>query len=123
MYVVIIIIAIVALGATQLQLPQLQENQAEKNQLEQAEGFVQNYWYSYLEKPVLYIWNNLFTNLLWTATLDNLERINNGQPTDFQNWAPKFGTSKSAEDNSGEPAITIKTERHTEIDPSQDIGS
>lgn len=123
MYVVLVIVAIVALGATQVKLPQLAENGAEKNQLEQAESAVQDYWHTYLEKPVLYIWNNLFSNFLWTVFLDNMKRASNGQMTDIQNWAPTFGNAEPTTSSSSQGGITVTTKKHTEIQSSDDIGS
>lgn len=44
---------------------------------------IQNFWKNYLEKPVSYLWNDVWKNIFWKSFVSNMERIRNGQPTDF----------------------------------------
>ncbi|MEX0933758.1 MAG: hypothetical protein WD003_00665 [Candidatus Paceibacterota bacterium] len=45
-------------------------------------------WNEHLASPVLYFWNNIFIDLLWSSFVDNLERIKVGEPHDFELNAP-----------------------------------
>lgn len=46
-------------------------------------------WNNYFKKPVLYIWNDVFVAIFWQSFINNMERIRDGKPTDFENATPK----------------------------------
>ncbi len=48
------------------------------------------FWDRYLTRPAHYLWNDIFLNLFWNSFVSNLERIRDGQPTDFDKYAPKI---------------------------------
>ncbi len=45
-------------------------------------------WEKYLEKPLTYFWKNIFVNLLWDAFVENMNRIKEGKPTNFEMLSP-----------------------------------
>ena len=47
----------------------------------ETRGVFANIWFTYLKEPVTF---------LWKAFLDNMQRIHDGQPTDFQLIAPSL---------------------------------
>jgi len=51
-------------------------------------GYVKNLWDDYLKNPVLYLWNDIFIDIFWKSFINNMERIRNGQPTDFELATP-----------------------------------
>ena len=87
--ILIIIIIIIVLSYLNIDIrgiieaPQTQEN------LGYVWGWVTLIWNNYLADPVLYFWNNIFIDLLWESFVDNLERIKQGQPNDFELNAPQ----------------------------------
>ena len=87
--ILIIIIIIIVLSYLNIDIrgiieaPQTQEN------LGYVWGWVTLIWNNYLADPVLYFWNNIFIDLLWESFVDNLERIKQGQPHDFELNAPQ----------------------------------
>ncbi|MFH1201014.1 MAG: hypothetical protein V1484_01645 [bacterium] len=44
-------------------------------------------WTTYLAEPVSYLWNDVCKNIFWKGFISNMERIRDGQPTDFDNAA------------------------------------
>jgi len=51
-------------------------------------GGTRNLWNDYLEKPASYLWNDIFIDIFWASFVDNMERIRDGKPTDYENSAP-----------------------------------
>lgn len=40
-------------------------------------------WEAYLAKPASYLWNDVCVNIFWKGFISNMERIRDGQATDF----------------------------------------
>ena len=51
-------------------------------------GGTRNLWNDYLKKPASYLWNDVFVNIFWQSFINNMERIRDGQPTDYETVAP-----------------------------------
>ena len=51
-------------------------------------GGTRNLWDDYLQKPASYLWNDIFINIFWQSFVNNMERIRDGQPTDYEVNAP-----------------------------------
>lgn len=62
--------------------PQAQEN------LEYVEGGTRSLWNDYLKEPVTYLWNDVFVDIFWVSFISNMERIRDGEATDYENAAP-----------------------------------
>ncbi|HEU0085839.1 MAG TPA: hypothetical protein VFQ59_02670 [Candidatus Paceibacterota bacterium] len=45
-------------------------------------------WERYLEEPAGYVWNTIIVGLLWEAFINNLERVRDGKPTEFEEASP-----------------------------------
>lgn len=45
-------------------------------------------WNGYLKKPVLYLWDDIFLDLIWEPAIENLQKMKDGQPTDIQTATP-----------------------------------
>lgn len=113
-YVVLVVCILVIAGATQITLPTIQESSEANKKIADAEEIVQDTWHSYLEQPFLYIWNNLLSNVMWNVFIDNMKRIRNGEPTDFQKWAPTFGDPET-HPVYGKPAVNIHIQTNAHI--------
>lgn len=48
-------------------------------------GGAKSFWTTYLEEPASYLWNDVWVKIFWQGFINNMERIRDGQPTDFQN--------------------------------------
>jgi hypothetical protein len=41
-------------------------------------------WATYLAEPASYLWNDVWINIFWKSFISNMERIRDGEPTDFE---------------------------------------
>jgi len=62
--------------------PEAQEN------IEYIGGGTRNLWNDYLKEPASYLWNDIFINIFWESFVNNMERIRDGKPTDYELAAP-----------------------------------
>ena len=53
------------------------------------------FWDKYLKDPASYLWNDVFVKIFWTSFINNMERIRDGKPTDYENFAPTTPNSDS----------------------------
>ena len=49
-------------------------------------------WDTYLKKPAIYLWNEIFLKLIWEPAVRNLTKIKNGEPDDIRANAPVIPT-------------------------------
>lgn len=47
-------------------------------------------WDDYLHEPLQWFWTNIFIEIIWNAFVENMQRIKNGEPTYFQEFAPQI---------------------------------
>lgn len=45
-------------------------------------------WDKYLKEPVDYLWNDVWIDIFWQGFINNMERIRDGKPTDFDTALP-----------------------------------
>ena len=50
-------------------------------------GETKSLWTAYFAEPVSYLWNDVWINIFWKSFISNMERIRDGEPTDFDNAA------------------------------------
>ena len=82
--IIVIIIAIIVLSYFGFDLQAIVESPETQGNLGYVWGLATLLWTDYLMQPVLYFWNNIFINLLWETFVSNLERIRDGEPTNFE---------------------------------------
>lgn len=51
-------------------------------------GGSRSVWDDYLKQPAAYLWNDIFVNIFWKSFVNNMERVRDGKPTDYENAAP-----------------------------------
>ena len=88
-WIFIIIIAIIILSYFGFDLRSIVEAEGTQNNLNYVWGGVVTVWDDYLSTPILYFWQNIFLNLIWSAFVENMETIKSGGPiinTDFLNF-------------------------------------
>ena len=51
-------------------------------------GGSRSVWDDYLKQPAAYLWNDIFVNIFWKSFVNNMERIRDGKPTDYETAAP-----------------------------------
>ncbi len=85
----LVIIGILVLSYFNINIKSVAESPQSKSNFGYILGVSQTVWKGYLERPVLYFWNNIFISLLWDSFVSNLERIKRGEPNDFDLMAPQ----------------------------------
>ena len=81
-------IIILVLSYFKISIKSVVESPTGQDNISYIGGGTVNLWDTYLKEPATYLWNDIFINLLWNSFIDNMEKIKNGQPTDYQNAAP-----------------------------------
>ena len=74
-WIFIIIIAIIILSYFGFDLRSIIEADGTQNNLEYTWGGVVMVWERYLASPVLYFWQNIFLDLIWSAFVENWESL------------------------------------------------
>jgi len=87
-FIVLIIIAIVILSYFGFNLREIVESPESQGNLGYVWGLVVSVWDNYLARPLRYLWNDIFVDILWAGFISNMERLRDGQPTDIELAAP-----------------------------------
>jgi len=87
-WLIIILIAVIILSYFGFNLRAIVESDLTQNNLGYLWGLGVTVWNNYLSVPILYFWNNIFLDLLWSSFVENMNRIKNGQPTTIEELAP-----------------------------------
>ncbi|MFC1720875.1 hypothetical protein ACFL0K_01330 [Patescibacteria group bacterium] len=87
--IIIIIIAVIILGYFGFDLRSIMESEPVQKNLSYVWNFIVNIWDNYLQRPALYLWNDIFIDLIWESFIDNMDRIKEGEPTDLELNAPE----------------------------------
>jgi len=89
-WIIIGAIALVALGFYGIDVQNVVENPTSQKNISYVRGGVEFVWKNYLSKPVDYLWNDVFVDLIWGAFTENMGRIKGGRATQLEEMAPKF---------------------------------
>jgi hypothetical protein len=87
--IIIIVIGLIVLGYFGFDLQRIIDSPTVQKNLNYTKGLIVGAYQKYLARPIDYLWNKIFVNLLWSGFVDNLERIKNGEPSDIYKYAPK----------------------------------
>jgi len=81
-------ILILVLSYFKISVRSVVESPTGQDNINYVGGGTRNLWNDYLEQPASYLWNDIFVNIFWKSFVNNMERIRDGKPTDFENAAP-----------------------------------
>lgn len=81
--IVIVILIVILLGIFGFNLRGLIEKPLVQENLNYVWGAVVTIWQDYLARPVMYLWNDIFIDLIWGSFVSNMERLKAGEPTDI----------------------------------------
>ncbi|MEK7641547.1 MAG: hypothetical protein AAB365_00970 [Patescibacteria group bacterium] len=88
--VVIIVIALLVLSYFGFSIRDIVNSPAGRDNFSYAQEVMINVWDNYLKKPVLYLWNDIFLELIWEPAIENLKKIKDGEPDSLRSSAPKI---------------------------------
>ncbi len=80
--IIIIVIALLILSYFGFDLEKTVKDPATQKNFNYVQRVVLGIWQNVLKKPVMYVWN-IFVNLIWNTTVDNLKKIKNGGNASF----------------------------------------
>ncbi len=86
--VILCFILILVLSYFKISVKSVVESPTGQDNINYVGGGTRNLWNDYLEQPAAYLWNDIFVNIFWKSFVNNMERIRDGKPTDYENAAP-----------------------------------
>jgi hypothetical protein len=87
--IIIIVIGLIVLGYFGFDIQKIIDSPTVSKNLTYTKDLVVGVYQKYLAKPIDYLWNKIFLNLLWGSFVDNMERMKNGEPSDIYKYAPR----------------------------------
>ncbi len=82
------VVVIIVLSYFNISLKAVVESPATQNNFNYVGSSSRSLWNDYLAKPVSDVLNSKIVKTLWSSFIDNMQRIQKGEPTDFQLIAP-----------------------------------
>ena len=81
-------IIVLVLSYFKISIRSVVESPTAQDNISYVGGGTRNLWDEYFRKPVSYLWNDIFINIFWESFINNMERIRDGQATDYEINAP-----------------------------------
>jgi len=81
-------IIILVLSYFKISVRSVVESPEAQDNINYVGGGTKSIWNEYLKQPVEYFWNDIFIKIFWASFINNMERIRDGQPTDYESNAP-----------------------------------
>ena len=82
-------ILILVLSYFSISIKSVVESPTGQENINYVSGTSKSIWEKYLKDPADYLWNDVWIELFWKSFVSNLERIRDGEPTDFDQAAPQ----------------------------------
>ena len=82
------VVLILVLSYFNISLRAIVESPSAQNNFGYVGSSSRSLWNDYLAKPVHDVLNSSIVKNLWNSFIDNMQRIHEGKPTDFQKFAP-----------------------------------
>ena len=85
--IILVAIAMLVLSYFGVSIKSIVESPTGQENINYVGGGAKSFWTTYLAEPASYIWNDVIVNIFWKSFISNMERIRDGQPTDFEKAA------------------------------------
>lgn len=82
------VIVVLVLSYFKVSIKSVVESPTGQENIEYVKGGTKSLWEAYLKEPATYLWNKVFVDIFWAAFIDNMERIRDGKPTDYEISSP-----------------------------------
>ena len=93
--ILLALLIIIILGYFNVRLRDVAENPNVKDNLEYVEEGSTGFWNQYLKRPATYLWQDIWIELFWRPFVDNMKRIKDKLPTDYDLNAPTVNVNNS----------------------------
>ena len=87
---VLAFILILVLSYFKISIRSVVESPEGQNNINYVTENTKTFWDKYLKEPASYLWNDVFLKIFWASFINNMERIRDGKPTDYELSAPTF---------------------------------
>ena len=91
--IMLVFIAILVLSYFGINIRSVVESEDGQDNINYVTDESKTIWQKYLKEPAEYLWNDVFVGLLWSAFINNLERVKDGLPTEIEEASPKLPAS------------------------------
>ena len=81
-------ILILVLSYFKISLRGVVESPTAQENISYVQGSSKTFWDKYLKDPASYLWHDVIVDIFWKGFISNMERIRDGQPTDFDKTSP-----------------------------------
>ena len=81
------IIIILVLSYFNISLRSVVESPTGKDNINYVAGGTKTVWDKYLKDPAYYLWHDVWVKIFWQGFINNMERIRDGKPTDYDSAA------------------------------------
>jgi len=88
--VIMIVVALLILSYFGLNIRTIVNSPAGQENFSYAQELMVKVWDGFLKKPVMYLWKDIFLDLIWNPAVENLTKIKNGEPDDLRTNAPEI---------------------------------
>ena len=82
------IIAVLILSYYKISIKEVVESPTGQSNINYVTDNTKTFWDKYLKDPATYLWNDIFIKIFWASFINNMERIRDGKPTDYEKFAP-----------------------------------
>ncbi len=82
------VILILVLSYFKVSVKSVVESPEAQDNIHYVGGGTISLWDKYLKEPASYLWNDIFINIFWKSFINNMERIRDGKPTDYELSSP-----------------------------------
>ncbi|MDP1760244.1 MAG: hypothetical protein Q8L01_02220 [Candidatus Woesebacteria bacterium] len=87
---ILIFILILVLSYFKISVKEVVESPTGQENINYVKDNTKTVWDRYLKDPATYLWNDVFMKIFWTSFINNMERIRDGKPTDYEKFAPNM---------------------------------
>lgn len=81
------VLVILVLSYFKISVKTVVESPIAQENINYVKGGTKSLWTAYLAEPAAYLWHDVWVNIFWKGFIDNMERIRDGKPTDYDNAA------------------------------------
>jgi len=75
--IIVVVVGIVILSYFGFNIREIVEDPTTQNNITYVWGLTISVWENYLKAPVMYVWQNVFVDLIWDLFLSGIENIGN----------------------------------------------
>lgn len=88
------VIIILVLSYFKVSVKDVVESDTGQENINYVKEGTQSFWDKYLSEPADYLLNDVWVNIFWKGFINNMERIRDGKPTDYEEAADNLKVNR-----------------------------